>query len=170
MPFQKGNKINSGKKHSDIAKRKMSDTAKKNMTEERRKQIGETGRGKHFFKHTEATKKNMSERQKGSKGCNWQGGITPKVKAIRNSLKYADWRKQIFLRDDFTCQDCGQRGGDLEVHHTPKTFSQWIEEIKQNLPLMDLFEAAMIYTPLWDLDNGITYCKNCHKKIKKGRC
>jgi len=30
--------------------------------------------------------------------------------------------------------------------------------------LFNLFEAAMIYTPLWDINNAETYCETCHKK------
>ncbi len=39
-----------------------------------------------------------------------------------------------------------------------------IEEIKEYLPLLELFEAAMTYTPLWDISNGKTLCEKCHKK------
>ena len=30
-------------------------------------------------------------------------------------------------------------------------------------------EFAMIYTPLWDIDNGETLCTKCHDKTKKER-
>lgn len=43
--------------------------------------------------------------------------------------------------------------------------------MKGNLPLFNLFDAAMLYTPLWDLNIGITLYKECHKsehKEKKG--
>ncbi len=59
--------------------------------------------------------------------------------------------------------DCGQVGGSLVVHHVKK-FSILIEEVKIYLPLMSLYEAAMLYTPLWDINNGITLCKKCHKQ------
>jgi len=35
------------------------------------------------------------------------------------------------------------------------------------MPLLDLFSAAMLYTPLWDLNNGITLCKECHFREHK---
>ena len=28
--------------------------------------------------------------------------------SIRNTKKYITWRKQVFQRDNFTCQDCGK--------------------------------------------------------------
>jgi len=98
----------------------------------------------------------------------WKGGITPILLRIRASDKYKQWHQSCFIRDNFTCQDCRQIGGDLEVHHK-KTFYKLIEEVKKYLPLLDLYEAAMLYTPLWSIDNGITCCKKCHKKYKKGR-
>jgi hypothetical protein len=59
-------------------------------------------------------------------------------------------------------------GGVLEAHHL-KRFNILLQEAKQNIPLLDLFEAAVIYTPLWDISNGITLCKKCHDKTK-GDC
>ena len=75
---------------------------------------------------------------------NWKGGITPAVRKIRNSRKYAIWRSAVFENDDFTCQDCGERGGKLEAHHI-KPFSKFPE-----LRLVVL--------------NGKTLCIKCHKK------
>ncbi len=107
-----------------------------------------------------------SQRQLGENNPIWKGGITPVLYAIRNSSKYQDRRQQIFLRDNFTCQKCKQKGGRLQAHHK-KPFSKLIEEIKFNLPLLSLYEAAMIYIPLWDTNNGTTLCEKCH--IKPGR-
>lgn len=130
-----------------------------------------------------AFKKGIIPWNKGKKGCmvglcwkgrkhpsgrnsfNWKGGITPIDKLIRCSEKYADWRQRIFIRDDFTCQKCKRRGGELHAHHI-KSFSKLLEEVRQNLPLYSLYDGAMVYTPLWDTDNGITLCKKCHIKIK----
>ena len=107
----------------------------------------------------------VSMNKRGKNSYLWKGGITPIIKQIRNSNKYKQWRQDIFIRDDFTCQKCGQVGGELEAHHI-KSFSKLIQEVKKYLPLLSLYEGAMIYTPLWNLDNGITYCIKCHKKTK----
>jgi 5-methylcytosine-specific restriction endonuclease McrA len=103
--------------------------------------------------------------QVGQNSPKWKGenAITPIKERIRQSDKYKQWRQQVFFRDDFTCQDCGERGGDLYAHHI-KSFSKLIQEVKEYLPLLNLYDGAMIYTPLWDLENGITCCKKCHKK------
>ena len=58
------------------------------------------------------------------------------------SNRYRRWRSQIFVKDDFTCQECGQIGGELCAHH--------IKEYK-NFPKLR-----------YRLDNGITLCKKCH--------
>jgi predicted phage replisome organizer len=73
-----------------------------------------------------------------------------KVQDTRNrqTKEYKKWRQSVFIRDDFTCQICGERGGHLEAHH----------------------KKAWAYYPSerYDIDNGITLCKICHKKIHKG--
>jgi hypothetical protein len=107
------------------------------------------------------TRKKMSIAKKGDKCSFWKGGITPAHIMIRGSSKYQQWRSQIFFRDDFTCQKCGQRGGKIEAHHI-RPFKQLFEEVRRNLPLFNLFDGAMLYSPLWDINNGITLCQQCH--------
>lgn len=68
-------------------------------------------------------------------------------KDIRKSKAYSDWRKSIFERDDYTCAICGHRGGELNAHHI-KPFAKYPED-------------------RFDLDNGITLCKECHKQVHK---
>jgi predicted restriction endonuclease len=58
--------------------------------------------------------------------------------------EYKEWRSQVFKRDDYTCQECGSTES-LESHH-----------IKQ----VTLFPELM-----FDVDNGITLCKECHGDV-----
>ena len=152
-----------GKKYSEKTKGKISE-AHKGMkhTEESKQKMRVVHMG---VKHTEETKRKMREARKGEKCCNWKGGITPVMKRIRNSPQYKNWRQWVYMGDNFTCQDCGERGGILNAHHNKKSFKQLLEEVRENLPLFGLYEGAMLYSPLWDLSNGITLCKQCHKKL-----
>lgn len=61
----------------------------------------------------------------------------------RATKNYELWRKTIFERDKYTCQSCGAKG-QIEAHH----IKEWAK-----YPMLR-----------YDLDNGITLCKNCHKK------
>jgi len=82
---------------------------------------------------------------------NWKGGITPISKLETKSNEWKNWRKQVFERDDYTCQICGKRGVELHPHHIKKR-SEY-PELK------------------YDVNNGITLCNSCHAKVhnyKKG--
>jgi 5-methylcytosine-specific restriction endonuclease McrA len=80
----------------------------------------------------------------GENHYNWNGGVTSLYYKIRNSLKYRLWRSDIFLRDNFTCQE---------------RFSEIIKRFRLN----DI-ESAMKCEALWNLNNGITLCIKCHSK------
>lgn len=92
----------------------------------------------------------------GKNHYNWKGGITLLNKQIRQSFSYRQWRSDIFTRDDFTCQKCNKRGGTLHAHHImPFALIMELNDIKT-------FEQGMICDELWNINNGITYCKECH--------
>ena len=84
-------------------------------------------------------------------------GQTPLRKQIRGCSLYAKWRSDVFKRDKWTCQTCGERGCFLEAHHI-KSFRLIF---KENEILTT--EQAFACTELWDLHNGVTLCKDCHK-------
>ena len=128
------------------------------ITKEGHKRHGDKLRGR---KASIETRLKMSLAQKGSKGNNWKGGITPLVMNIRHSFKMRQWVSDIFSRDDFICQECGERGGKLNAHHL-KPFSIIFKENNINT-----LQEALDCEELWNLNNGITLCEHCHKIIHK---
>lgn len=97
---------------------------------------------------------------------NWKGGNYSKQSAIRTSLRNKQWIKDVFNRDKFTCQGCGQIGNELHAHHL-KHFSDIFKELEAKYPLLDLVDMAKGYESFWDISNGRTLCKLCHKKVHK---
>ena len=84
-------------------------------------------------------------RVSGARHGRWKGGVTPENVRVRCSTEYANWRAEVFERDNFTCQRCGQLGGKLRAHH--------IEPFAENKDRRT------------DVDNGITLCHECHRRF-----
>lgn len=96
----------------------------------------------------------------GERNPNWKGGITPLNQQVRHCLKYKEWIKAIFERDNYTCVLCGKRGsGDLEADHHPKYFCQIMFDNK-----IKTLEDAEKCSEMWDINNGRTLCMKCHKR------
>jgi len=94
---------------------------------------------------------------KKEKHWNWKGGITPISHLIRECFKYKQWILDVFKRDNFTCQLCGDRkSGNLVAHHM-KMFNLIL--IENNIKSI---EDALFCKELWSVKNGITLCKKCH--------
>jgi len=99
----------------------------------------------------------------GSKSNLWKGGITPLMKFIRTHTKYIEWRKSIFQRDNWTCKYCGAKNGngieiELNAHHLKPFYKILVDNKIIN------FEDAIKCSELWDMENGITICRECHLK------
>lgn len=93
--------------------------------------------------HTPETREKMSEAQRGERGSGWKGGVSTLNERARRRVAQKAWRVDVFERDDYTCQECGQRGGNLHAHHI-LAFATHPE-----------FRTA--------LENGLTLCDSCHK-------
>ena len=63
----------------------------------------------------------------------------------RNCSEYIEFVKKVLARDNYTCQCCGKKQGDMEVHHLDGY--NWCIERRT------------------DETNGITLCKTCHKNF-----
>ena len=123
-PIKKGNKIAralKGKKRPDFSKEWIS-----NM--------------RYAFKNTRVN-------HSGEDHWNWKGGVTQYDRALRRGRDYNEWRKMVYARDRWTCQECGIHcmAGNIIAHHI-KSFHDYIE-LRH------------------DIDNGITYCRACHASI-----
>ena len=100
--------------------------------------------------HSEKIKNGLKNRnQKGLNNPNWNGGTTSERTKIYNSKKYQNWRRKVFERDDFTCQDCGvlSDGNRIKIiAHHKKSFSKY-PELR------------------FSVDNGQTLCVGCHGEV-----
>lgn len=65
----------------------------------------------------------------------------------RKTAGYAEWRKSVFIRDNYTCRHCGVRGGKLNAHHI-KRYRNCVEGRT-------------------DIENGITLCEKCHRELHR---
>ena len=166
--FKNGNKglFEKGHVNSEEARKKQSNTIKGHISYT----LG--------MKFSEATKQKMSKAKKdfvpwnkgktcpqisGENKPNWKGGITPLVMQIRKHFKYRQWRSDIFTRDNFTCQKCGIKGSTLHAHHI-KSFSNILQYYE-----ITKLEEAIECEELWNINNGITFCKECHGNLHKLR-
>ncbi|MFA5670081.1 MAG: HNH endonuclease [Balneolaceae bacterium] len=62
----------------------------------------------------------------------------------KNTPEYKAWRSNVFTRDRWTCQKCGEKG-NIEAHHIVR----WSDS------------KALRYSIM----NGITLCIECHKEV-----
>lgn len=79
----------------------------------------------------------------------WRGGVSSENVLLRNSEIARSWVKEVFKRDNYTCQFCGSRSGNgravtLNADH----IKPW-----------SLYPDAR-----YDINNGRTLCVSCHKK------
>lgn len=83
--------------------------------------------------------------QSGENSYNYKGGVySSELEMFRKSYDFKKWQKDVFNRDDYTCQCCGDnKGGNLNAHH--KDGYNWCVEKRV------------------DVNNGVTLCKDCHK-------
>lgn len=108
----------------------------------------------------------------GSKNPAWLGGRGSLSGSIRGLEESVSWRTKVFERDKYTCRICGENGS-IEAHHIKPfrtIFSEFLTFYKQFSPIEDkeiLVRLSLSYSPFWDINNGITLCKDCHSYIPK---
>ncbi len=101
----------------------------------------------------------FKQTQTGEKSHQWRGGLTPIHELIRAGAVYAEWRMGVFRKDGYVCQGqgCGTHK-NLQADHI-KPFAVILRENG-----IDSLEKAMKCFELWDVKNGRTLCKDCHKR------
>lgn len=102
----------------------------------------------HLFCSRDCYAKWQSENGGGENHWNWQGGVS-RENHRRETPEYIEWREEVYKRDHFTCQDCDKHCGsnNIVAHHI-KSYAEY-PELR------------------FDIDNGVTLCRSCHKKRHK---
>lgn len=89
----------------------------------------------------------------------WKGGASTLQSLVRAMCENRQWIRQCMYRDRYTCQECNieSNGNNMQVHHK-KQFAQVLRDNE-----IDSVEKARNCAELWDMENGVTLCKSCHK-------
>jgi len=96
------------------------------------------------------------EKTRGLNHYNWKGGSSRLNTTIRRMTEHRKWMDAIVWRDG-KCMVCGAQV-DLEAHHkTPLAEIVAMYQIKTQ-------QQARECAALWDIENGITLCQECHCK------
>lgn len=146
------------------------------FSESHRKKIGLAAKGripwnkgKKTPKHSiDKIKKKLIGRKAWNKGISMSDETKKKLSASLQNIRLEDWsgfkstedrlerikfrnevQKLIFERDNYTCQICGQVGGNLQVDH----IQSWADYVELR----------------FDMDNCRTLCMECHYFITFGK-
>ena|SRR3990167_7961523 len=116
---------------------------KKGISEETRQRLVVSHSGHKQSKETiEKRMKNM----RGENNWRWIKDRTEKLERhqLKNSQEWKNWRMNVFERDKYTCQECGDSGVYIEPHH--------------------IVPIRVDKTKVFELTNGITLCRPCHQR------
>ena len=134
--------------NNDERRKKQSEFAKiKFNSKEVRDKMIKTMRSDEVRKHFSEMRmgeKNPMYGVVGEKHFNFNPNISDEERKIkRKNIENARFRRFVLNRDNYTCQCCGDgKGGNLNVHHIFNHHSH--KELR------------------YDVNNGITLCKECH--------
>lgn len=100
---------------------------------------------------------------RGALNPRWKGGVTALRSLIHGTFEYRAWRTAIFERDGYRCVLCDAQscaGVPVILH------ADHIVSFSQIMARNEVWtvEAALHCAELWDLDNGRTLCRSCHRQ------
>jgi len=137
-----------GIKRSDETKEKLRLLARKRVGE-KNPMFGKALSDEHREKISKARRDLFGERQTVNK-------------QVRRYWKVGRWVRQVFTRDKFECRSCGARNGagrgatvKLEAHH-----KVLLSEIVGARSFREVVKDSALY----DVGNGLTLCRTCHRK------
>ncbi|MDF2543489.1 MAG: nuclease [Herbinix sp.] len=104
-------------------------------------------KGKHHFCSDECQRKGLTKYWAGENSSHYDASIDSESRERKRYGKNAySWRQEVYKRDKFTCQCCGDNvGGNLNAHHLNSY--DWDKRNRANV------------------ENGVTLCKKCHKEF-----
>lgn len=161
-----------GQKMSDEMRKKRSEYMKANplrhwlgkkredysLSEDGRRRIVEALKRRAISPKVIAHTSSLNKGKTGSNHPKWtENKKRPFYQSVRTLFQYRQWRTTIFERDNYTCQFCKIRGGDLEADHNPKRF---VDILRSNA--VDTIEKAINCKELWSAE-GRTLCGPCHE-------
>lgn len=153
-------------KKKGIKRRNLSDANTIKWTDERRMEQREKRKGISSSALGKKWRLNNVKKYPTRTGENnhfWKGGKTKLSQQIRNSAEYSFWRISIFKRDFFTCQHCGVRNKKGEKYIFDADHIYPFSKILDDFNIKSI-EEAISCEKLWDIENGRTLCRICHKE------
>jgi len=137
-PWLKGRKLT--EKHKENIRKSKTGTK---LSEEHKNKISLSMKGVQPKNNVAGWNRGKHFRGK-DKHWNWKGGISTENETIRGSLEYKLWQDSVKNRDGNKCQKCGENRVSKTTAHHIKNFAEF-PELR------------------FAIDNGITFCRDCHK-------
>lgn len=112
-------------------------------------------------------KNHKAYNQWGKNNSTWRGGVKSIYDRIRGLSKYWEWRNSIIKRDNNACIKC-KSTKSLEVHHKTTLKFLVLNYCKEkNCKVENLIDKDLLSEYFYDINNGVTYCKKCHREYHK---
>jgi hypothetical protein len=129
------------------------------ITQEHRDKIAAANRRRIYKPHTQQTKDKIKLAKEKYLDCIIEHPTLLR-REISNRTCYKEWRENVLRNSNFVCSSCLVNRA-TDAHHKIK-FVDIIKTLGVNT-----LRKAIDCLFLWDTNNGIALCKQCHKKEHK---